>query len=162
MLMNLMSAPVTSSYGKVIDRSWIVKGPYTNRKPAVEGVDFTLTEEDTKFNMIVNQYFTVIMLPSRAVGAAGKSLFFRVYVNDTVQAGLWKDGLAFALDISAGWHTFRCDHFANGQNRYTVDGVVRYNGPKRWGVDFYWSGPRTIFFDVGGRGGVKPSDCEWW
>ena len=151
-----------SKYGNVIDRSWIVKGPSTSRHLAEEGVDFTLTEDDTKFYMPIGQYFTIIMLPSRAVGAAGKSLYFRFYLSSTVQVGLWKDGLAFAVSLGTGWHTARCDHFANGQNRYTIDGVVRYNGPKRWGIDFYWSGPRTIFFDVGNRGGVLPDGCEWW
>ena len=72
MFLNLMTVPDRSKYGKVIDRSWIVKGPSNARLPAKEGVDFTLTEDDTKFSMPINQYFTIIMLPSRAVEAAGK------------------------------------------------------------------------------------------
>ena len=61
MFLNIMTAPAKSKYGNVIDRTWIVKGPSNARVPAVEGSDFTLTEDDTKFVMPINQYFTIIM-----------------------------------------------------------------------------------------------------
>lgn len=162
MFLSVMTTPSRSKYGKVIDRSWIVKGPSNARLPAKEGVDFTLTEDDTKFVMPINQYFTIIMQPSRIAESVGKSLYFRFYLSSTVQVGMWKDGLAFAVNLGAGWHTARCDYYANGQNRYVINGVVQYQGPKRWAIDFYWGGPRTIYFDVGDRGGVLPDGCEWW
>lgn len=162
MLLNAMTVTGKSTYGKVIDRTWIVKGPSTSRVPAIEGSDFTLTEDDTKFVMPINQYFTIIMQRQRVREAAGKSLYFRFYLSNTVQVGVWKDGLAFAINLGVGWHTARCDYYANGQNRYVIDGVTRYSGPKREAIDFYWSGPRTFYFDVGDRGGVLPADCEWW
>jgi len=162
MLLNAMMASGLSSYGKVVDRSWAWKGPSTTRVPAIEGVDYTLSEDDTKFVMTTNQYFTLVMLRERARNSVGKSLYFRFYLSNTVQVGVWSNGVAFALDLGAGWHTARSDYYADGQNRYTIDGVVRYTGPKREVIAFYWTGPRTFYFDVGDRGGVLPANCEWW
>lgn len=161
MLLNLQMSGAVSTLGLAINRAWIVKGTGSNRPPAIEGYDFTLTENDSLFKCLRDQWYACNMLPTRV--QAGKTLYFRIHFNSSVQIAVWGNlGSAFYAWYNAGWHTVKCEYFENGQNRYTIDGVVRYSGPNRGVPDFYWGGVQTLTVDIGNRGGVLPAGCEWW
>lgn len=161
MLLNVASLGATSTIGLAIDRSWIVKGTGSNRPSSIEGVDHVLTEFDSKFQALKNQYYACRILPSRV--ANGAVLYFRIYFFTSTQIAVWgSGGAAFSAWFPVGWHTVKCEYFANGQNRYTVDGTVRYSGTNRGSPDFYWTGAGTMLVDIGNRGGVLPAGCEWW
>ena len=145
--------------GYAVDRTWIVKGSGGSRPAAVEGVDFTLTENDTKLVARINQYLAFRILPSRV--AKGRNLYFRIYMPYNIQIAVWGSGNAFSRWYTPGWHTVLCEYMTNGTNRYTIDGAVIYTGSIIAAPDFYGVGVGTILFDIGNRGGVPPAGAEW-
>lgn len=143
-----------------IDASWVMKGAWPNRVNAIEGVDYKLTESDTKLEILKWQVNTIRFQAARIV--APSALFLRIYVPYTASIELWGGTAAFRVDCPAGWHTLKLEFFANGQNRYTLDGVVRYTGTIRGAVFVVWTGSGTLLADIGNRGGVLPAGFEWW
>lgn len=161
MFLNVPSMGATQApIGYAVDRAWIVKGTGGNRPAAVEGYDFTLTENDTKLVAKINQYLAFRVLPSRA--AKGRNLYFRVYFPYNIQIAVWGAGNAFSRWYSPGWHTVQCEYMLNGTCRYTIDGAVLYTGSVFGVPDFYGVGVGTILFDIGNRGGTLPANYEWW
>lgn len=159
MLLNVMDVkglPMLSG----VDASWVMKGAWPNRFNAVEGVDYRLTESDTKLEILKWQVNTIRFYVERIV--ASSALFLRIYVPYTSSIELWGATAAFRVECPAGWHSLKLEFFANGQNRYTLDGVVRYTGTIRGAVYVVWTGSGTLLADIGNRGGALPAGFEWW
>lgn len=161
MLLNTITLGAEFQARPPINRGWIVKGTGNNRPLAVEGSDFILTEIDTKFEARYNQYMA-FNLQQRYVAGVTKKLFLRFYVGLSTQVAVWGSSNAFSRWYPAGWHTLRCEYYANGQNAYYVDDVLMHSGSIRGIPDFYWVGVQTLLFDVGNRGGVLPAGYEWY
>jgi len=161
MLLNTITVGVEFQPRAPINRAWIVKGTGSNRPAATEGVDFTLTETDTKFVALRNQYMAFNFLPRYEAGVT-KKLYMRFYIGLSTQVAVWGNGNAFSRWFGAGWHTFHLEYYANGQNAYYIDGILLHSGVVRGVPDFYWTGAQTILFDVGNRGGVLPAGYEWY
>lgn len=143
-----------------LDPSWVMKGTWQDRFNAIEGVDYRLSESDTKLELLRPQVIAVRLLESRIT--APSSLFLRLYMPFAGKIELWGSTAAFLVDCAAGWHALKLEFFASGQNRYTLDGVVRYTGTIRGAVYAGWTGSGTMLVDIGNRGGVLPDGCEWW
>lgn len=161
MLLNTITHGAELTIRPPINRGWIVKGTGSNRPAAIEGTDFQLTEVDTKFVALRNQYMAFNLQP-RYVAGETKKLFMRFYIGLSTQVAVWGNGNAFSRWFGAGWHEFRIEYYSNGHNAYYIDGALMHAGAVRGIPDFYWSGSQTILFDVGNRGGTLPAGFEWY
>ena len=159
MLLNVMVAPALPTLSG-LDPNWIMKGHWSNRLPCVPGVDVLLSEDGTRLQVLKALQMTVRFSAARIT--VPSTLYLRIYVTFPVKIELWGGNAAFQVDYAAGWHAIKLEYFANGQNRYTIDGVVRYTGTIRGAIYFGWAGAGTILGDNGNRGGVLPAGCEWW
>lgn len=106
MLLNTITIGAEFQPRAPINRAWIVKGTGSNRPAATEGVDFTLTETDTKFVALRNQYMAFNFLP-RYVAGVTKKLYMRFYVGLSTQVAVWGNGNAFSRWFGAGWQRQR-------------------------------------------------------